>query len=352
MSRSLSKAVHERARLKAQARILEWVEQTKSAGITRLHDRYGKVFKRVEYKRIENKANSPGKNNTLNEELNNQQSKGKSKVEQKDNISPDTRKIPERCKSRQTSDSRKWMQQDNRSSHNRSSRAGFTSVCSVEAVSLLCDDETAKNCESSFNLDHVLDGKVPRKFKHDRDSIRIIRGVAKFKPKTYKTIQQKKLHDSCDNNREKYNEVQESDIDQSIKRIRRQSVFRRKQKQKHQPKKGGEDTGPFYVITSSEGLELKRSSTATVQRHTHSRSGLLPQLNEICASDTELPTSLRTASSLAIGTEHSEDIVARPISATKITQHVWKGLFIFVALSNEICPYSFQSDSTCTCTYI
>lgn len=54
MSRSFSKDVHERARLKAQARILEWVEQTKSAGITRLHDRYGEVFKRVEYKSIEN----------------------------------------------------------------------------------------------------------------------------------------------------------------------------------------------------------------------------------------------------------------------------------------------------------
>lgn len=328
MSRSFSKDVHERARLKAQARILEWVEQTKSAGITRLHDRYGEVFKRVEYKSIENNANKAS-----NEEPNKQQSKGKSKAEQKETIAPDTRKTPERCKSRQTPDSRKWMQQDNRSSHNRSSRAGFTSVCSVEAVSLLCDDETAKNCESSFNLDHVLDGKVPRKFKHDRDSIRIIRGTAKFKPKTYRTIQQKKLYDSC----EKCNVVRESDIDQSLKRIRRQSVFRRKQKQKHQPKKGGEDKGPFYVITSSEGVELKRSSTTTVQRHTHSRSGLLPQLNEICASDTELPTSLRTASSLAIGTEHSEDIVTRPISATKITQHVCKGLFIFCSIIKRNC---------------
>ena len=315
---SITKNAHELARLKAQTRILQWVEETKSAGITRLHDRYGTAFKRIEYKR---KDASRKIKELKNAESKKDKSNGKSKVEQtaNDNISPDTNKVLERRRSRQTPDSRKWMQRDNRSSHNRSSRAGFTSICSIEAVSLLCDDETGKDGESSFRLDHVLEGKIPRKFKHDKDSIRIIRGAAKFKPKTYKTFQ-KKVIDNCENVKETVpSDVQENDIDRTIKRIRRQSVFRRKQKRKEPPKENDGESRPFYVITSSEGVELKRSSITPVQRHAHSRSGFLPQLNEIGVSDTELPTSMRTASSLAIGTEHSEDIANRPISATNLT---------------------------------
>ncbi|XP_062591356.1 uncharacterized protein LOC134252827 [Saccostrea cucullata] len=327
---SVSKDSFEKARLKAHSRILEWVEETKSAGITRLHDRYGEVFKRIEYKRKDGSAkfNSGEKTKaSTKNEYNKRQSKGVSKTEQKmnkENVSPETRKSPpERCRSRQTPDSRKWQQLDNRSSHNRSSRAGFTSICSIEAVSLLCDDETVKNCESTFNLPPIIDkNKNPRKFKHDKDSIRLILGTAKMKLKSQKTLYREKLNEMPDKVDIEKN-VKKLEIGNTVKRLRRQSVFRRAHKKKNLPGEGSQDSSlPLYVITSSDGMERKRSSTTPIQRHTQSRSGFLPQLNEIYSSDTELPTCMRTASSLAIGTEHSEDVMARPVSASKFTHTI------------------------------
>ena len=132
-------------------------------------NRYGEVFKRIEWKKEESDPiPKAGKKITKQKKGRDAKDKmtekmGPSEAEHAEEIFDPLRKTPERgksrnrmrhtpegrSKSRMTSDSKKNREvssatdfQQNKSSHNRSSRGHATSLCSVEAISLMCDDES------------------------------------------------------------------------------------------------------------------------------------------------------------------------------------------------------------------
>lgn len=157
----LTRDSFERVKQKAEERISDWIDNCQKAGITRLHDQYGQLaFKRIEFKKndagTEVKAKFPSKLKPLKPVKNEkEQIKGgrspdaKERTKRADTFSVST-KSRQGTVSRQTidykSDSFKRYrdsptlirEMNNKSAHNRSSFK--SSICSMDAISLLCDD--------------------------------------------------------------------------------------------------------------------------------------------------------------------------------------------------------------------
>ncbi|XP_063412938.1 uncharacterized protein LOC134695591 isoform X2 [Mytilus trossulus] len=181
----LTKDKLDKVKIKAEERITDWIESCQTAGITRLYDQYGTAnFKRIEYKKDETQKKEknavPSRLRPLKHKKdveiqkksfdNRTREIDHKKKEKGDTKSP--RKSTKSSKGREDSISRHTMdfqsdstrkyrdsasifrEMNNRSSHNRSSFK--SSVCSMDAISLMCDEPKENNL-GGFHIQGKLD---------------------------------------------------------------------------------------------------------------------------------------------------------------------------------------------------
>lgn len=294
---SISKDSYERARSKAQARLLEWTEETKTAGTKRLLDRNGEMFKRIEYK---GKDVSEKSKNLKALEVND-----KSKVKQKsskDTVSVVASKTQDGYKSGQSSD---FVKQHSRSSQNKHLREKFTKICGIETVCNLCNDDTPGNCKLPPISQSIPDRENRIKQNHEQNSIGNLHKAGKLKSTPYSTTAQEKLVDDvC-----RVKTAKQSEIDDAVGKIMRESYYRRKRK-KHRAtmRRDQDETSQCLEMSSCDDVERERSLKIHEEQQTHLLSEFPRQLNEIRTSDAAHPTSTRTASIPIVSTKHTDKV--------------------------------------------